>query len=290
MLEAYGGRWQARLDACVGVRHDKSQLVSCEHSGPLRLQKALWPEGTNPVHLLILHPPGGIAAGDTLDVKLSVQDNAHALVTTPGAGKWYKSLDGATIDHAAKQSVLLLVGPNASLEWLPQEVIIHDGALGKSSIDIYLHSTAVMLGSEVIVLGRKASAEVFASGQFHQSLRMSRGDQLVWSDRSIIRADLIAKTSCLKQYHVSGVLWATAPSQVLGKLLETEIDAAEKLASEILGDNGAAGVSKVGPTLFLVRAVGDNPEKVRRALMALWAMLRPIVVGRPAVMPRIWNT
>jgi urease accessory protein len=290
MLAAYGGRWQASLDARIERRGDKSQLTYCQHTGPLRLQKALWPEGTNPVHLLMLHPPGGIAAGDTLDIQFNVQDNAHALVTTPGAGKWYKSLENATIDQAAVQSIALFVGADASLEWLPQEVIVHDGALAKSVIDIRLHSTAAMLGSEVIVLGRKASAEVFSSGEFHQSLRMSRGDKLVWSDRAIIRADLIAKTSCLKHYHVSGVLWATAPSQVLGKLLETEIDAAEKLASEILGENGVAGVSKVGPTLFLVRAVGDKPEKIRQALMAVWAMLRPIVVGRPAVMPRIWNT
>jgi urease accessory protein len=290
MLAAYGGRWHASLAARIEKRGDKSQLTHCQHTGPLRLQKALWPEGTNPVHLLMLHPPGGIAAGDTLAIRFDVHDQAHALVTTPGAGKWYKSLENATIDDAAKQSIVLTVGANASLEWLPQEVIIHDGTLAKSKVEIHLDETAAMLGSEVIVLGRKASAEIFANGEFHQGLEMFRAGKLLWSDRAIIRADLIAKTSCLKHYHVSGVLWATAPADVLGALSESDIEAVEKLASDVLGKNGIVGVSKVGPTLFLVRAVADNPEKLRQALIAVWAVLRPSVVCRTAVTPRIWNT
>jgi urease accessory protein len=290
VLAAYGGRWHASLKARVEKRGDKSQLTLCQHTGPLRLQKALWPEGTHPVHLLMLHPPGGIAAGDTLDIRFDIRDDAHALVTTPGAGKWYKSLEHTSMADAASQSIFLTVGANASLEWLPQEVIIHDGALAKSVVSIDLHETAAMLGSEIIVLGRKASAEVFASGEFHQSLRMNRAGKILWSDRAKISANLIAQTSCLKQYHVSGVLWATAPTAVLNGWREAEIEAAEKTAAEILGKSGVVGVSKVGPNLFLVRAAANNPEKLRHALMAVWAMLRPVVLGRPAVTPRIWNT
>ena len=62
-LRPYGGSWRATLSFSVASRPygdgTRSILSNAEHFGPLRLQKPLWPEGRHPVHLLLLHPPGG---------------------------------------------------------------------------------------------------------------------------------------------------------------------------------------------------------------------------------------
>jgi urease accessory protein len=294
MLSDYGGRWQATLYGSVELRGDKSQLVVSEHTGPLRLQKALWPEGnqrTDPVHLLMIHPPGGIAGGDGLSVRFDIGDNSHALITTPGAGKWYRGLDQQSLDQPASQEVVLKVSSNASLEWLPQEVIVHDGAIARSTLNIDLAASAAMLGCEVLVLGRKAHGESFLTGQFRQRLSLSRAGQLVWSDKSLIVPDRITQTSALNGYHVNGVFWASAPAEILNKVAEKDIEAIEIECSQgRLKGSGVLGISRVSPTLLLVRAVADNPERLRDAFTHVWRILRPLVLKRAAVLPRIWNT
>jgi urease accessory protein len=294
MLSDYGGRWQATLHGCVELRGEKSQLVLSEHTGPLRLQKALWPEGsrrTDPVHLLMIHPPGGIAGGDGLSVRFDIGNDSHALITTPGAGKWYRGLDQQTIDHPACQEIVLTVSENASLEWLPQEVIVHDGAIAQSTLTIELAAGASMIGCEVLVLGRKAYGESFLSGQFRQRLSLSRAGQLVWSDKSLIMPDRIAQSSVLKGYHVNGVFWVSAPAEVLNNVAERDIEAIEAECSHgRFNGSGVLGISKVSPTLLLVRAVSDDPERLRDAFIHVWRILRPLVLKRAAVLPRIWNT
>jgi urease accessory protein len=287
-LEAYGGRWHASLNATVALRGGKSQLVAVKHSGPLRLQKALWPEGTqihNPVHLLMLHPPGGIAGGDSLEAHFEVQDDAHALITTPGAGKWYRS-----VDEPASQVISIYIGANASLEWLPQEVIVHDGAIARSEVAIHLNANAAMMGCEILVLGRMNYGETFQTGEFRQSLHLYRADRLIWSDKSLIRSDWMALDSALKRYHVNGVFWVSAPAEVLGKISESDVGDFEVAANQLVAEFGVLGISRVAPTLLLVRGVASNPEKLRHAFLSIWQKLRPIVLQREAVTPRIWNT
>ena len=289
-LLAFGGAWHASLTAKVQCRPgEKSQLVECLHHGPLRLQKALWPEGDHPVHLLLLHPPGGIAAGDYLSIDFTVEADSHALVTTPGAGKWYRgSRDGHEI--TAKQELTLTVGANASLEWFPQEVIVHDGALAQSDVQINLNDASSMIGSELLVLGRKAYGEQFASGLFAQHLQLRRGGRLLWSDSSRVEPGLISLSSVLNNFHCTGVLWASAPPKAMAALGEAIEEQLETLGTAQLGTHGVCGVSRIHPELLLMRVAASHPEKARAALSVCWQSLRPALLKRDAHLPRIWRT
>src|SRR5512134_424656 len=134
MFDGQGTTWQARL--ALHFRADRGR-TRCEnrHRGPLRMQKPLYPEGDAVCHAVVIHPPGGIAGGDELELAIAVDRGAHGLVTTPGASKWYKA-NG----RAAAQRVALAV--NGTLEWLPQEAIVFNSADVHSSIEIDLGSDA----------------------------------------------------------------------------------------------------------------------------------------------------
>jgi urease accessory protein len=83
--------WQAELDLSFERREGETVLRRNQHRGPLQVQKALYPEGRETCHIAILHPPGGVAAGDRLYIRASLNERSRALLTTPGATKWYRS-------------------------------------------------------------------------------------------------------------------------------------------------------------------------------------------------------
>src|SRR5258705_7801205 len=111
-------RWRARLALDFERRDERSVLASRRHDVPLVVQKPLYPEGDPVCHAIVVHPPAGIAGGDELEIDVRVAPRAHALLTTPGAGKWYPSSG-----PLARQRVAIDVAVDARVVWLPQGTI-----------------------------------------------------------------------------------------------------------------------------------------------------------------------
>src|SRR5258706_70220 len=116
--------WKGELRLEFERREGRTVLAKRRHDGPLVVQKPLYPEGGAVCHAILVHPPAGIAGGDELEFSARAAEGAHALLTTPGAGKWYRS-GGAW----ARQRLEFDAREGACIEWLPQETIVYDGAL-----------------------------------------------------------------------------------------------------------------------------------------------------------------
>jgi len=76
----------------------------------------------------------------------------------------------------------------------------------------------------------------------------------------------------------------------------TLIAAAPQFSSELLAlcrqaapENGPAAVTLL-PGIFVARYLGDSSEAAKRYFVALWRALRPALLGKAAVEPRIWRT
>jgi urease accessory protein len=283
-LTAYGGAWHASLSFCVGLRPfgaaTRSTLTNSEHFGPLRLQKPLWPEGLHPLHLLLLHPPGGLAGGDHLLLQAKIESGAHCLVTTPGAGKFYKA------DLACEFHVKVVVDEGA-LEWLPQETIVQDGTQAKSIVEFHLSKNAKVIACEIVVLGRKDFGETLSRGEFQQSMSIHCDGRLIFNDRNLWKAEFLRHSVAMDQHHVSALFWAARPQA----WHEDEVAKLETHLDEFAKDHELiCGASQVVPGLLLVRVIGSNVEQVRRVVHQAWAHLRPQVFELQASLPRIWNT
>lgn len=270
--------WNARLEVGVALRDEASIAVHRRHSGPLRLQKALYPEGPTVAHLLVVHPPAGIAGGDRLEIDIAVGTGANALVTTPGATKWYRS-DGAR----AAQEATLSVARGACLEWLPQENIVFDGADAQTSTSIVCERDATCIGWDIVVLGRRASGERFARGALRQDLVLSCDGRVVWRERARIAGSdaLLDSPVGWNGHHVAGLFWAW------GAALGDEVRERCRLATMARPD---AGVTVLRDGLVVARALSGSSEDVRALFQELWTIVRPAMTGRHATMPRIWST
>src|SRR6185369_16165309 len=146
--------WKARLELGFTRESERTVLSRKLHDGPLVVQKPLYPEGSAVCHAIVVHPPGGMAGGDELELTSSVAQGAAALLTTPGATKWYR-----TAGPQASQRIAF--DAQGTLEWLPQETIVFDGALAQSALEVDLATDASLVGWEIVCLGRAGSGERF---------------------------------------------------------------------------------------------------------------------------------
>jgi urease accessory protein len=268
--------WEARL-ALGFRRHGKRTVLALRaHEGPLVVQKALYPEGESVCQAMIVHPPGGIAGGDRLALDIDVGPGAHAQLTTAGAAKWYRSA-GAR----ARSTVRAHVASGATLEWLPQEVIVFDAAQAALTTLITLGGDAVYLGWDVVCLGRMHSGERFASGRLCQALEIVRDGAPIWCERTALDGGSPALQS--------GAILDGAP--VFGTFIATGdiVDGVLASCRNIACDDGNGAVTRL-PRVFVARYRGRSASAARTYFATLWRMLRPVLVGREALSPRIWST
>jgi len=247
-------------------------LAQRDHYGPLTVQRPFYPEG-GVCHVYVLHPPGGIVAGDQLSISASAAAESQALITTPAAGKFYRS-GGAQ----ASQSVSLNVASNATLEWLPQETIIYEGARLVSNMNIELEAEAGFIGWEVLALGRPASGEGFDSGEATLNWRISRAGQLFYRERLRLDAIAFAARWGLNGESACGTLFACPASQA-------HLEAVQQL----IGDHPERGVTRIDDML-ICRAIDARADRLRDFFQQVWQLIRNDIVHRPACAPRIWAT
>ena len=270
--------WKAKLHLKFVEENHKTVLKQRSHQGPLQVQKAFYPETNGGCHVYILHPPGGVVGGDSFDIKIEVDSNAKVLVTTPAAGKFYRSAG----DEAYQQQTIT-VADNGVLEWLPSENIFFSGAKVKLETRVDLSRESHFIGWDILCLGRPAIGETFSQGQLTQKFEIFQNGRPIRLDRLLVRekdAILDAKWG-LGGKPVVGTFFCLTPRKDLVDLLRQNIGSPENddLFSVTFVDD-----------IILCRYLGNSVEHVKRNFIKAWQILRMALRDHEAVIPRIWNT
>ncbi|WP_420992675.1 urease accessory protein UreD [Cupriavidus sp. 30B13] len=276
--------WEASLCLGFAARGERTALVERRHRGPLLVQKPLYPEG-GICHAVILHPPAGIAGGDSLQIDLVAGAGAHAVVATPGATKWYKSLG-----REAAQRVTLTLEAGARLDWLPQENIVFDDAHARLATTVTVAPGASAIGWDAVVLGRQASGETWSRGTLHMDTRiaLAGGRRALWIESAQLEAGSALRhaPAGLDGLNVMGTLWAVGEgaTPALAEALAQTLPYRADLRA------GVTRLEQDGQPMLLLRVLGARMEAVRELLVRAWGLLREPMHGVPARPLRLWAT
>ena len=265
-----------RSDAGRSVVHDR-------HDGPLRVLKSFHPEGDQVCHSVLVHPPGGIVGGDTLDIEIALEPEAHALVTTPGATRFYRSLG-----EPATQSLTVRAEAGSRLEWLPLETLAYSGCIAENRARFELEAGAEMIGWDLTALGLPASDQPFVAGRFTQAIELPGR----WLERGTVRGDapaLLDSPLGWAGHRALGTLWFARGEAIAEARRDALLDAARAACdADPLGPS--AGATAVDPGVIVVRVLAPRVEPAMNLLAVIWRAWRPIAWQLEASPPRVWRT
>jgi urease accessory protein len=274
--------WRARL-ALHYRREGEATLARDRHEGPLRVLKALYPEGPGICHHVLVHPPGGVVGGDELHVDVQLDEGVHALITTPGATRFYRS-DGAP----ARQDAVLRLAAGARLEWLPLETLAHPGCHASSSVRAELAPGAEMMGWDVLSLGLPASGQPFDSGEFTQHLEVPG----VWLERGRVAASdtaLLDGPLGWAGRRTLATLWFACGSALPAARRSALLEAARAVVqAHPLG--ATCGVTAPQSGVLVLRALATQVEPAMQLLTQVRAAWRQGAWGLGGEVPRVWRT
>ncbi len=278
----------AALELGYGSRDGQTQPLLRKHVGPLRVLKGYRPDGADCWEQVIVHPPGGIASCDQLSIDVDAGADAHVLLTTPGATKWYRAGPGGLQADKASQRVNIAVAPGATVEWLPLENIFYDGVDAELENSFELAAGAGLICAELSCLGRPAAQAPFEHGRLAMRTRIAREGRLIFSERIALAGQdrAMQAPAGLNGYPCFGTLVAVpaqaTPEGQLGELVaQVRTHAAQSIPAAQFSITAL-------PASILVRWRGDSAEAGWQALRLAWQMLREPLLGLAPQTPRIW--
>jgi len=250
------------------VRDGRTRLADLYQRDPCRV---LFPEPElgEPPQAVLVTTSGGVTGGDSLTMRIEIETGATALATTQAAEKIYRAAKGG--GHCAVE-IALSIGESASLDWLPQETIVFEGARLKRRTVADVAPGGSLLACEMVVLGRAASGERFTGGLLLDSWSVRRAGKLAWTDALRVEGETPSG---------AGFGTANALATVIGVWDEPleRFEQARVLLEK--HDKVRAGVTLVNGVM-VARLLGDATA-VRSALTGFLGDFR----GRR--LPRVWH-
>jgi urease accessory protein len=272
--------WQANLNLAY-ARHAGRVVAHHQHSGPLRILQSLYPEGDGICHNVLVHPPGGLVGGDTLNITVHAEPGSHGLITTPGATRFYRS-EGPP----ALQNTRIHLESGSRLEWLPLEALCYNQCRAENRLLMQVEAGAECLGWDVTALGLPNADLPFIQGRLNQHIEVPG----VWLERGLIDAAdtrLMDGAAGLAGARCMASLFFVSGSAIDRKRKQQALDSARELiANHALV--ATAGATSPNPQVLVVRVLAPVVEPAMQLLRSVRSAWRQELWQLADCSPRIW--
>lgn len=273
--------WHASLEIDYAWQGQRT-LAHFLHKGPLRVLQSLYPEGDAICHNVLVHPPGGLVGGDTLDIRIKGGDGSHGLITTPGATRFYRSHG-----EPALQRTHITLSDQARLEWLPLETICYNHCIAENHLTLDLAPQAEFIGWDISALGLPNAHQPFDAGSLLQHIEVPG----VWLERGLIKADdqrlMDSPLGLAGQRCVASLFFVSG-----SKLDRTRRERALDLARALIDTHALrpmAGATSPNEQVIVVRVLAPVVEPATELLRGIWTAWRHHFWNISASSPRIWS-
>jgi len=242
------------------------------------------PDGSALAHLHNIS--GGVLGGDALALRVSVDANARAQLTTPGATRLYRHRPGLP---DTCQQTQVEIGPGGLLEYLPDPLIPFAGARYRQSTRIHLGPDAGLFWWETLAPGREAHNERFAYDQLEMTLEIYADDHHpIALERYQLRPRETPLPSLARLgtylYHITFYICRTGLPESDWLALEGELTSiAQEFTQPGVSLWGASALRSDG---VVVRGLSASHRSLPAQLTRFWQAAKYKLYGVNAIPPR----
>ncbi len=238
------------LNVQAKARDGRSAIGHLRSSGCM---KALFPRSADALEVITINTAGGLTGGDKVTLSAVAGMGSELTLTTQAAERAYRAASGvATADTTLKAEA------GARLRWLPQELILFEGAALRRSLRIDLAGDAEALMVEPVVFGRAAMGETLQDVSFHDRIEIYRDGAPIYMDALCLEGDLTMQLGRLAQG-----AGAMASLVFVAPNAEAQLDPVRALLP------ATGGASLLHPDLLALRLVAEDSFELRRALLPI---------------------
>ncbi|WP_353647105.1 urease accessory protein UreD [Loktanella sp. 5RATIMAR09] len=238
----------------AGGLKGRTGLVHLRHAGSSKL---VFPRNfNNALEAILVNTAGGITGGDQYTLDAAVRTGGTLTMTTQAAERAYR----AQVGEVGCVDSKLTVGADATLNWLPQELILFDHCALRRSLHIDLQGNANLLMVEPIVLGRAAMKETLRQIYFQDRIRVNRDGAPIYIDGMDFSGDAAA--------HVARRAIADG-ARAMASLVLVRPDAAAQLDTLRAMLPPTAGASLLADDVLVIRQLAEDSFALRRDLMPI---------------------
>lgn len=258
------------LTAVLARQGDRTVLRRYAATAPLRLFGPLYRDAAGGAQLYLTNTTAGILQGDVLEVDVTLEAGASALLTAPAAQKVFSMRGGG-----AAQTCRFRLGPGARLVYWPDQVIPFRDCDYRQETEFHLEDGAAVVAADLLSPGRVAYGEAFAFGHLDLRTRFYLNSRLMLADLLQCRPEGEGRDLTvwgrLEGHRYLANIYA-AGAGVTRALAE---DTAVRVAAAVERSGGRllAGCSQPWEQGLVVRMLGETLEAVRQGACAIFEYL-----------------
>ena len=155
---------------------------------PLSVSPVFRLEGEGPdlsrrAYVYRMNKSPGLLAGDSLSMSVQLEEGSSLYLADQAATKVHQMArpgEEPPQTRSAQVHYDVAVGKGATLEFLPEPLILFAESTLKQTTDLTLHAEAGLSWGEIILPGRLARAEVYQFREYWSKLRVRSPDRRVW--------------------------------------------------------------------------------------------------------------
>lgn len=249
-------------------------LTERYHDAPLKITKTFYEEATGRLLLYIMDVSPGLLDGDSYELNIQLEDNAHLIVTNQSFTKIHP-----TPHQSAEMIQNLHLGKGAVLEYFPEPTIPYAGSRFEGRIRVELEEGAALLYADIVTPGRTHRGELFQYDSFSSRFEVYRQHQLLAWDQFLLEPAIhdYQGVGAFEDYTHNGTFWIVADD-----VTQTLLDCIRLLLPlPHVNEAILAGASFITGHGIVVRMLGRNVWQLQELVKQIWDECRSCLLDMP---------
>jgi len=260
------------------AKPDRRTIIAHSYfTTPWKLLPPIYLDDTGAAYTLLVNPSGGLVGGDHLSIDMSLDRDAHVLISSPSANRVYR-----TEGKASEQHINITVGPGAVLEWLPEHTIPFAGSRFRQTLRATLAAGATLLLWDAVASGRIAREERWAFTDLENEIRITTASGSSLLERYVLDpATDLGSVGLAEEWNYVASFYvvndAVAP-EIWNRLESKIAPVLDERDGQVLG-----GVSTPPVPGLAIKLLTRTAPDLTYMLDTLWATIREELLNLPPV-------